>query len=87
MRPVVTYTPCTTSSREQTDNILTFAHFEEGNISTKNRNDAESGDEYDDKSIVNMDSGDESDHGIIPTEMLEDILGGSQTQEKHVIKK
>ena len=32
MRPDVIYTPCTTSSREQTGNIITFAQFEEGNI-------------------------------------------------------
>ena len=37
MRPAVTYTPCTTSSREQTGNIITFAQFEEGNILTKTR--------------------------------------------------
>ena len=35
MRPAVTYTPYGTSSREQTGNIITFAHFEEGNILTK----------------------------------------------------
>ena len=28
---------------------------------------------------MNMDSGDESDHNIISTEMLEDISGGSKT--------
>ena len=44
MHPSVTYTPCDVSSREQTGNIITFAHFEEGNILTKTRNDAESGD-------------------------------------------
>ena len=32
MRPAVTYTPCATSSREQTGNIITFTKFEEGNI-------------------------------------------------------
>ena len=32
MRPDVTYTPCATSSREQTGDIITFAQFEEGNI-------------------------------------------------------
>ena len=31
-RPAVAYTPCATSSREQTGNIITFAQFEEGNI-------------------------------------------------------
>ena len=37
MRLDVTYTPCATSSREQTGNIITFAQFEEGNIFTKTR--------------------------------------------------
>ena len=32
MRPAVAYTPCATSSREQTGDIITFTHFEEGNI-------------------------------------------------------
>ena len=45
MRPEVTYTSYGTSLREQTGNIITFTQFEEGNILTKTRNDAESGDE------------------------------------------
>ena len=32
IRPSVTYTPYATSSKEQTDNVITFAQFEEGNI-------------------------------------------------------
>ena len=74
MRPAVTYKPCATSSREQTGDIITFTQFEEGNILTKTRNDAESGDESDNKSIMmseqDMDainSGDESDHDLIST--------------------
>ena len=47
MRPAVTYTPYATSSREKTCNVITFAQFEEGNILTETRNDAESGDESD----------------------------------------
>ena len=35
MRPAVMYTPCATSPREQTGNIITFTQFEEGNILTK----------------------------------------------------
>ena len=79
MRPEVTYTPCATSSREQTGDIITFAEFEEGNILTKTRNNAESGDGSDKESIMNMNSGDESDHDLIYTEMLEDIHDRSQT--------
>ena len=85
----VTYTPCATSLREQTGNKITFTHFEEGNILTKTCNDEESGDTSDDNSIVPpllskeemhvMDYGDESDHDIISTEMLEDIRDGIQT--------
>ena len=32
MRPSVTYTPCATSSREQSGDIITFTHFEKGDI-------------------------------------------------------
>ena len=77
VRPAVTYTPYATSSKEQ---------FEEGNIITETHNDTESGDESDNKSTMmskqDMDainSGDESDHDIISTEMLEDIHDVSQT--------
>ena len=80
MRPEVMYTPCATSSREQTGNIITFAQFEEGNLLTKTRNNAEISDESDDDSIMSpllseeeiyaMDSGDESDHDLISMEML-----------------
>ena len=86
IRPAVTYTPYATSSKEQTGDVITFAQFEQGNILTETRNDAESGDEYDKKSIMmseqdmeNLNSGDESDHDLISTEMLEDIRDGIQT--------
>ena len=32
IRPSVTYTPCPTSLREQTGDIITLAHFEEGGL-------------------------------------------------------
>ena len=86
MRPDVTYTLYATSSREQTGDIITFAQFEEGNILTETRNDTEIGDESDNESIMmskqDMDainSGDDSDHDLISTEMLEDICDWSQT--------
>ena len=47
MRPAVTYTPYGTSSIEQTGDVITSAQFEEKNILTKTRNDAESGEKYD----------------------------------------
>ena len=37
--------PCNTSSKEQTGNIILFAQFEEGNLWSEIRNNAESGDE------------------------------------------
>ena len=52
VRPYVKYTPCATSSREQTGNIITFAQFEEGNLLSETRNDAESGDKSGDNSIM-----------------------------------
>ena len=74
MRPAVTYTPYGTSSREKTGDVITFAQFEEGNILTETHNDAESGDEPDNESIMmseqdmeNINSGDESDHDLIST--------------------
>ena len=77
MCPAVMYTPYATFSKEQTGNVITFAQFEEGNILTETRNDAESGDESNSESIMMseqdmdaMNSGDESDHDIISTEIL-----------------
>ena len=52
MRPTVTYTQYATSSKEQTGNVITFAHFEEGGLITKARNDAESDDESESESIM-----------------------------------
>ena len=40
MLPEVTYTPYTTSSKEKTCNVITFAQFEEVNILTETCNDA-----------------------------------------------
>ena len=86
MSPAVTYTPYATSSIEQTGDVITFAQFEEGNILTETRNNAESCDKPDNESIImseqdmeNLDSNENSDHDIISTEMLEDIRDGIQT--------
>ena len=55
MRPFVTYTPCATSLRGETSDIIAFAQFKEGNSPSgtnspsETRNDAESGDESNDK--------------------------------------
>ena len=89
MRPAVTYTPCAKSLWKQTGDITTFANFEEGNILTETRNDAESGEESNDslilpillskEEIYAMDSGNESDHDLISTEMLQNICDVSQS--------
>ena len=86
VRLEVTYTPYATSSKEQNDDVITFAQFEDGNILTETHNDAETGDESDNESIMMREQDmdvinycDESDHDIIFTEMLEDICDGSQT--------
>ena len=86
MRPVVTYTLYAKSSKEQTGDVITFSQFEEGNVLTETRNDAESVDESDKESILmseqdmeNIDSNENSNHDIISTEMLKDIPDGSQT--------
>ena len=48
MRPAVSYIPCAASPREKTGDTTTFAQFEEGNLLSETRDDAESGDESDD---------------------------------------
>ena len=48
----VTYTPYATSSKEKTDNVITLAHFEEDDLLSETRDDAESGDKSGDNSIV-----------------------------------
>ena len=86
MRPAVTYNPYATSSKEKTGDVITFTHFEEGNILTETLNNAKSGDESDNESIMmikqdmeNLDSNEKSDHDLISMEMLHDICDGSQT--------
>ena len=50
--PSMMYTPCATSSREQTGDIITFVHFDEGGLLSETRNDEESGDKSDDGSTM-----------------------------------
>ena len=52
MHPSVTYTPCDTSSREQTGDIITFTQFEEGNLVSETREDTESSNEFDNNSTL-----------------------------------
>ena len=50
--PDVSYITCATSSREQTSNIITFTHFEEGGLLYETRDDVEISDKYEDDSII-----------------------------------
>ena len=86
MRPAVTYTLYAKFLKEQTNDVITFAQFEEGNILTTTCKDAKIGEESDNESIIMskkyMDAinyGDGSDHDLISTDMLEDICDRSQT--------
>ena len=98
MRLTVTYTLYSTSSKEQTGDVITFAQFEEGNLLTETRNNTESGDESDSESVMmseqdmeNIDEKEKFDDDLISTETLHDIRGGNQTHPnidkgKHVLK-
>ena len=89
MRPEVTYTPYDTSSKEQTGDIITFTHFEEGILLSETCEDAESGNKSDENSILppllseeemdEMDYGNETDDEPMSTQMLEDICDGIQS--------
>ena len=89
MRTEVTYTLYTTSSKEQTGDIITLSQFEEGDLVSETCNNAESGDKSDNNSIMppllsekemdEMDSRDGSDAELISTEMLEDICDRSKS--------
>ena len=52
MRPAVKYTTYATSPRGKTGDIITFEQFEEGNLLSEIRNNAESGYEYNNDSIM-----------------------------------
>ena len=52
MLPPVTYTPYDTYSKEKTGDLITFAQFEEENVLSETRNDAESGDKSDEDPII-----------------------------------
>ena len=49
MRQEVTYTPYATSFKKLTGDVITFTQFEEGNILTETRDNAEIGDKSDNK--------------------------------------
>ena len=50
IHPNAFYTPYSSSSKEQTEDIITFAQFEEGGLLSETCNDTESGSESDDNS-------------------------------------
>ena len=88
MLPSGTYTPCATSLRGKTGNIITFTQFEEGKLLSETSNDVERSEKSDNDSIMPpllreekmgaMDSGDELDNNPMSAEMLEDICDRSQ---------
>ena len=85
MSPAVTYTPYATSSKEKTGNVITFTHFEEGDLLTETCNGTESGDKSNSKSIMmseqdmeNLDEKEEFDDDLISTETLHVIRDGNQ---------
>ena len=89
MRPAVTYTPYATSFKEQNGDVITFAHFEEGDLLSETRNDTESGDKSDSESIMisekdmeNLDETEKFDDDLISTETLHDICDGNQSHPK-----
>ena len=84
MRPTVTYTPYTTSSKEQTGDVISFAQFEEGNLISETCNDTESDDQSDSESIMmsekdmeNLDEKEKFDDNLISTETLHEIRDGN----------
>ena len=89
MRPAVTYTPYATSSKEQTGDVITFTHFEEGNLLSETRNDIKSGDKSDSESIMMSEKDMEIsiekenvDDNLISTETLYDIRDTNHTHLK-----
>ena len=52
MRPAMTYTPCATSLRKQTCDIIMFPQFDKWGLLYETRNYTESGSEPDDHSII-----------------------------------
>ena len=75
MRSAVSFFLHVRSPHEQTNGIITFAHFEEGGL-VENESNAE-----DDKSILasidELSTYNDSDNGSISTNALEDIWDGS----------
>ena len=89
MRPIVTYTPYATSSKEQTGGVITFAQFEEGNLKSETRNNTESDDTSNSESIMmsekdmeDLDETEKFDDDLISRETLHDIRDGNQTHPK-----
>ena len=91
MHLYVSYIPYATSSKGKTGNIITLTQFEEGDLLSKTRDDAESSEKSDDDSIMpplicedemdGMDTGDESEDEPMSTEMLEDICDSIQPHQ------
>ena len=81
MKTEVSYIPYATSSKEKTDNIITFEQFDESNLLFESHNCTESGDEADENSTLpllisegkldEMSSGGEYGAETMSTDMLD----------------
>ena len=89
MRPSMSYIHCATYQREQTGDIITFAHFELGDLLSETFDDTEISEKSDENPIMTpliskeeidaMDSGDDYDDEPMSMEMLEDIYDSSKS--------
>ena len=76
MRPSVSYILYSTSSHEQTGDIITFANFEEHNLEENEHNAEEDESISDSMNELSMD--DDYDDGYICTNAIKNIWDGSQ---------
>ena len=82
MRPAVSYISYATSSREQTNDIIKFVQFKEGNLLSETRNllsetrdDKESGNKYDDESTMLL---------LISEEEMDAISSGDESDAEPI---
>ena len=76
MQPAVSYITYITSPHEQTDDIITFAHIEQGNL-VENEHNTEQ-EEWISSSIDELYADVDSDYGTISTNAFKEIWDGRQ---------
>ena len=84
MQPAVSYITYVTSLHEQTGKIITFAHFEEGNL-VKNERNAEEGESIQ-TSIDELSTDDDYDDRSMITNGLEYNNNGSQIHSEIIAR-